>query len=142
MVDRAEQRDREVARTGHLPMVSPFATKVVGVSFVPAFPENLHALDRSALEAERQGEPLVVILVRNPANAYDANAIEVHVPALGEEWAMIGHLTRPIAARMAPEIDAGTIWRAQVESVLIHPEHLDNPGISIRCARQEKTDGV
>jgi hypothetical protein len=43
---------------------------------------------------------------------------------------------------MAPEIDAGTTWQAQVESVLVHPDHPDNPGISIRCARQEEsTDG-
>jgi hypothetical protein len=123
-------------------MVSPFAAKVVGVSFVPGFPDNLFALDRVATEAHMKGEPLTVILVRNPANAYDPNAIEVHVPALGERWAMIGHLTRPIVARMAPEIDAGVRWSAQVEQVLMHPDHLDNPGISIRCARQEEqTDG-
>jgi hypothetical protein len=116
-------------------LASPFTVKVVGVSFVPAHPDNLWALDRAQIEADTQGEPLTVILVRNPENAYDSNAIEVHVPALGERWAMIGHLTRPIAARMAPEMDAGVRWAAEVVSVLIDPNHLDNPGVSITCAR-------
>lgn len=131
-----ERRDAEVARTGNRAMgASSFYTKVVGVSFVPAHPDNLLALNQAQIEAQHSGEPLSVVLVRNPGNAYDSNAIEVHVPALGEEWAMIGHLTRPIAARLAPEMDGGTRWAAAVESVLIHPDHLDNPGISINCAR-------
>jgi HIRAN domain len=132
-----ERRDAEIARTGERPMVSPFTAKVVGVSFVPSYPDNLYALDQAQIEAEELGEPLVVILVRNPANSFDANAIEAHVPALGDEWGMIGHLTRPIAARMAPEIDSGVRWSAQVVSVLIDPEHLNNPGVSVACARLE-----
>ncbi len=134
MSDISEVRDREVERSAGRRVTQPFITKVVGVSFVPSYPENLYVLDRAQQEAERSGEPLVVILVRNPANAYDANAIEVHVPALGEDLAMLGHLTRPIAARLAPDIDAGNDWRAAVVSVLIDPDHLDNPGISIKCA--------
>ena len=134
-----ERRDREVERSAGRKVTQPFACKVVGVSFVDAYPDNLYALDeawsRSVLDND---EPLVVILVRNPDNPYDANAIEVHVPALGEEWGMIGHLTRPIAARLAPELDAGHEWRAQVESVLIDPDHLDRPGISIKCAPAQK----
>lgn len=130
-----QQREREVERSGGRRLGEMFATKVVGVTFVPAYPDNLWALDRSAVEAERDGEPLTVVLVRNPDNEHDANAIEVHVPALGDEWGMIGHLTRPIAARLAPEIDDGVRWAAQVESVLIDQDHIDRPGISIRCAR-------
>ncbi len=130
-----ERRDREIERSGHLKMVSPFFAKVVGVSFVPAYPDNLLALEQASVDANQSGEALAVILVRNPNNAYDGNAIEVHIPALGEDWAMIGHLERPIAARMAPDIDAGQVWAAQIETVLINPEHLDRPGISIECAR-------
>lgn len=133
-----QRRDAEIARPHNRNMAAAFSAKVVGVSFVPAYPDNLYALDRSAIEAEHQGEALTVILKRNPDNAYDPNAIEVHVPALGEEWAMIGHLTRPIAARMAPEMDAGVRWAARVESVLIDPKYLDRPGISIHCARVQE----
>lgn len=135
MSELAERREREKARRHNVSMPSPFSTKVVGVSFVPAWPDNLYALSRSAVEAEQDGEPLVAVLVRNPDNEHDPNAIQVHVPALGDNWAMIGHLTGPIAARMAPEMDLGGRWKAEVESVLIHEDYPDRPGISIRLAR-------
>jgi hypothetical protein len=131
---QAAQRDREVQRTAGRKMVSPFATSVVGVSFVPKYPGNLHALSEASDRARLDGEPLSVVLVRNPKNQYDSNAIEVHVPALGE-GGFIGHLTRPIAARMAPEIDAGETWIAEVGDVLINPAHMDRPGITINCKR-------
>jgi hypothetical protein len=132
----AEQRDREVERTKGRKMVSPFSAKVVGVSFVPGYPDNLLDLELADSKAQIAGEPLAVVLRRNPKNEYDSNAIEVHVPALGEHG-MVGHLTRPIAQRMAPELDAGERWLAEVESVLIDPDHLDRPGISIRCKRED-----
>ena len=50
--------------------------------------------------------------------------------------------TRPIAARMAPEIDGGTKWDAEVVSVLIDPLHMDRPGISIKCARAPEQEGT
>lgn len=160
----AEQRDREVERSKGRKMVKQFSAKVVGVTFVPAYPDNLTALaelmkpklllypmlnGEVAQEmaerdyeryVEKHGpfvppEPLAVVLRRNPKNEYDSNAIEVHVPALGKHG-MIGHLTRPIAARMAPEMDKGILWSAEVESVLIDPDHLDRPGISITCKRE------
>lgn len=130
-----ERRDREIERSGNTKIAARFTTKVVGVSFQSAFPDNILALSDAAQEAHRVGEPLSVVLVRNPANQYDANACEVHVPALGGDWGMIGHLTRPIAARLAPELDAGVRWHAEVEAVLIHPDNPDNPGISITCSR-------
>lgn len=130
---QAEQRDREVERSKGRKMVKQFSAKVVGVSFVPGYPENLHELD--AVWGKHLDEPLTVVLIRNPKNEYDKNAIEVHVPSLGDKG-MIGHLTRPIAQRMAPEMDAGVVWSADVESVLIDPDHLDRPGISITCKRE------
>jgi hypothetical protein len=133
---QADQRDREVARTAGRKMVSPFGAKVVGVSFVPGYPDNLHRLSAASDEARRLGEPLTALLKRNPDNPYDANAIEVHVPSLGE-GGFIGHLTRPIVARMAPEMDAGDVWLAEVGDVLIDPDHMDRPGISINCKRAD-----
>jgi len=132
----AERRDREVDRTRGRKMVRQFSAKVVGVSFVPGYPDNLLDLELADSKAQLNGEPLAVVLIRNPKNGYDGNAIEVHVPALGDNG-MVGHLTRPIAARMAPEMDAGVVWSAEVESVLIDPDHLDRPGISITCKREE-----
>ncbi len=130
-----ERRDREIERTGGMKIAGRFSTKVVGVSFIDAFPLNILALSDAAQEAHRVGEPLSVVLVRNPANQYDAAAIQVHIPALGDDWGFIGHLAAPIAARLAPELDDGIRWHAEVEAVLIHPDNPDNPGISITCSR-------
>jgi len=131
----AERRDREVERTKGRKMVPQFSAKVVGVTFVPGYPDNLHELNLADSNAQLAGEHLSVVLIRNPKNEYDENAIEVHIPALGDNG-FIGHLTRPIAARMAPEMDAGVLWSAEVESVLIDPDHLDRPGISITCKKE------
>lgn len=132
----AEQRDREVARTAGRKMVSPFTSKVVGVTFVPGYPDNLLDLAQADVDAAAKGERLTAILRRNPNNEYDPNAIEVHVPAVGEHG-FIGHITRPLAARMAPELDAGITWAAEVSDVLIDPDHLDRPGITINCKRKD-----
>jgi hypothetical protein len=130
---RRQELDR-IERLGVTALTSPFTAKVVGVSFTDHYPDNLHRLNTRWTEAQ---EPLVVILVRNPANAFDASAIEVHVPALGE-WAMIGHLAAPIAARMAPELDDGGHWDGYVVDVLIQPGHEDRPGISIHLQRVQE----
>ena len=78
-----------------------------------------------------------VILVRNPANAYDVNAVEVHVPALGE-GAFIGHLAREIAAKIAPLIDAGVEYRAYVNWVRVAVGHEDRPGVDVTIQRVER----
>lgn len=124
-------------------LTSPFTVKVVGVSFRPTYPDNLYALDeawqRSVLDND---EPLAAVLVRELDNTHDPNAVAVHVPALGEEWGHIGYLVAPIAARLAPEMDSGDRWGGEVVNVLIDPDFLDRPGISIRCIRhQEEQDG-
>lgn len=88
-----------------------------------------------------EAEQLPAILVRNPDNEHDPNAVQVHVPALGEDG-MVGHLTRPIVARMAPEMDSGIRWDAEVVNVLIDPDWLDRPGISIKCQRVKEDDAT
>lgn len=144
MADRAEQRRREHDRLDRRlrPITSGFEAKVVGVAFVPAYPSNLSSLRDAQEAAEASGEPLAVILVRNPDNEFDVNAIQVHVPALGDQDGFIGHLTSPVARRLAPQMDSGERWGASVVEVLIHPDHPDRPGISIRCAPapQEETN--
>jgi hypothetical protein len=108
---------------------------VVGVTFVPAYPANLHRLAEVHDDLTR-GEPLSVVLRRNPVNPHDANAIEVHVPALGD-LAMIGHVPRDVAARLAPKLDAGATYETWVADVRINPKHMDRPGIDIGVKRVE-----
>lgn len=107
---------------------------VVGVTFVATYPYNLLALRDVSMDAEQRGERLAVVLVRNPANPYDANAVEVHVPALGE-MAMIGHVSAENAARLAPLMDQGITFRAEIAGARIHPDHTDRPGIDVAIAR-------
>ena len=126
-------------------MPSNFKVKVVGLSFVPSYPKNVYALNEAAearrvdvpvwFEGEgRDMEPIPVVLIRNPANEHDANAIEVHIPTLGD-YAMVGHIPAPVAKRLAPCLDAGEIWGANVYMVAIHPDHPENPGIHLSISK-------
>ena len=121
-------------------MPSPFTAKVVGVSFLNAYPGNIHRLkdlmeNRPVTSGE---ENPAAVLVRNPDNEYDSNAIEVHVPALGDVDGFIGHIMRPVAARLAPELDDGNRWSAEITECVIHPDHPDRPGIVVRFSRVEE----
>jgi hypothetical protein len=112
----------------------PKIVKVVGVTFVSGYPNNLLLLRDLAEQAEATGERLSVVLIRNPQNPYDANAVEVHVPALGD-MAMIGHVPRDQAAALAPRMDDGGRFLAEVSWCRIDPEHTDRPGIDITVRR-------
>lgn len=116
---------------------------VVGMSFVPSYPDNLLRL-REICEKESiaslggggdfgddyEPEKLPAVIIRNPENEYDANACEVHVPALGRKG-MVGHVPRDLAARLAPLMDAGAQVRAWVDFVRIMPGKESNPGLTI-----------
>lgn len=115
------------------PLPATWTVKVVGVTFCPTYPRNLYAL-QSVLDQGPRYEALVATLVRNPDNPHDSNAVEVHVPVLGEH-AKIGHVPKHIAARLAPELDGGQQWAAQVVGVKLDLEHEDRPGIQIECSR-------
>jgi hypothetical protein len=109
-----------------------FASRVVGVTFVEGYPDNLlrlsDAMEEHAASRAHAEEPLPAILRRNPENRHDANAIEVHVPSA--QIGMIGHLPAPLAARLAPVLDSGERWSAGVEAELINRQHMDRPGIT------------
>lgn len=112
---------------------------VVGVSFTPDYPDNLHAV-RESLDWWRDAaghdyEGVSAVLIRNPDNPYDSNAVEVHVPAVGQ----IGHLNRYDAARLAPLVDAGQQFKCWVRDVRINPDHPDRPGIDILVQRAAET---
>jgi hypothetical protein len=104
--------------------------EVAGVSFVPGYPDNLLGLVDHVVLAQQRGEGMTALLIRNPDNQHDANAIEVHAPAMGE--GLIGHLPRQVAAWVAPRMDAGEVWAAEVLGVRIHSDHPLRPGVEIR----------
>lgn len=116
---------------------------VVGATFVDDYPDNIYRLrelwDRSTYTHDGLPltipEPMPVILVRNPDNEHDANAVEVHVPS---GVGMIGHCSRIIAARLAPSMDAGIEFQAWIHRIRVDPDHPENPGIDIAFKRAEQ----
>lgn len=76
-------------------------------------------------------------LVREPANPYDSNAIAVTLWAgnwlFGGKTAQIGHLKAPLAARLAPLMDAGVKMRAVVVSHYA-PMSFEHPRVSIEIS--------
>jgi hypothetical protein len=114
-----------------MPPETPWTTHVVGVSYVAGYPRNLTRLDRVA---NRSKYAIPLLLRRNPANSHDHWAIEVHERRVG----MLGHLSRDVAADLAPLMDAGQIWAAELAAVILDEEHA-HPGLSIRVWRAERT---
>lgn len=108
------------------PAPRKWTAKVVGVSFTGNHPRNLEVL-----RAMVGSDPVPATLVRNPANEFDANAIEVHAAET-----MIGHVPAHVAARLARHLDAGVEYDAEM-SVSTHPDFPDNPGAVINCVIKE-----
>ena len=52
----------------------------------------------------RPGERLPVVLRRDPANEYDQNAIEIHIPG---EAGHVGFVPAELARLLAPMLDGG-----------------------------------
>jgi hypothetical protein len=109
--------------------------RVVGVSFVD--PDNRKRTMLRALCEERglvnpgdldHPETLALVILRNPRNKFDANACEVHVPALES---MIGHLPKEIAAELAPIMDGGGRVQAELTGIFIAHGAPHNYGIGV-----------
>jgi len=121
---------------------SQFHTKLVGVSFEGR---------QDTIAGLRVGTDLA--LQRQPDNAFDANALAVYYGAL-----QLGFVRREIAKHLAPLIDAGTRYRARVESLTGGGERnrgvniymwrdaeatlLANPSTALRYDRDDKEDVV
>lgn len=113
----------------------PVIVPVVGLTFQDGYPETIHQLrDITEPGFLAQDESVAVVLKRDPENQYDSNAVEVHVPALDQ---MVGHLSREIAARLAPKLDEGVQFNTYVHVVRVDADHPENPGLDVRIERVE-----
>ena len=117
----------------------PYLLTVAGVSFAAGYPGNLHTLAELVRAAGHTPEPVAVVMRRNPQNPHDSNAIEVHVPALGE-FGMVGHIPAKVAVRLAGELDDGAEVRAWVHHVRVDPAHADRPGLMVAVVREFTED--
>ncbi len=98
LFDRADEFLNESEMAG-LARARQFHTKVVGVTFEGR---------QEALNMLEEGQELA--LVREPSNPYDPNAISV----VAQDGTCIGYLKRLVAAAIAPLMDRGADYIAQV----------------------------
>ena len=124
MSDISERRDREIERRKnrktHRPMPSPFSTSLVGTKYI----------DQQLLRDLAVAHEPALELTRQPDNEHDPNAISV-------TWdcCHMGHITRPVAMRLAPEMDAGETWTVRVDGINFYD---DQPvGVAITCTRED-----
>ena len=112
------------------------STKVVGLTFLPngSYPGILHTL---AAVVDGGQTPLLK-LVRDPDNQFDPNAVAVRSAKKGTH---LGHLPAALAARIAPEMDAGVFWLIESYEVLVMPGHEDKPGLSLDLRRIQHLGG-
>lgn len=99
--------------------------RVAGVTFAPGYPSNLLDLVERIWRA-----PVPAEVVREPDNAHDLNAVAIHV-----EGRPIGHLPADLARRVAPDMDRGATWRAEVAHIAVDLDHPKRPGCEITIWR-------
>lgn len=84
-----------------------------------------------------------LVLIRDPDNEHDPNAVEIHAPALGRgDIAFIGFVPAWLAEKLAPTIDRGDVWEARLDRVLISPDHPDKPGAQVILERVSQVADV
>lgn len=99
--------------------------KVVGVTFVSTYPNNLFEIQKKLLESPLEWIPAAIR--RNPNNEYDRNACEVLC-----NGRMIGHLPKETAAIVAPLLDAGRGYDFHITHVGVSPDQPDKPGANFQ----------
>jgi hypothetical protein len=140
--------DEFCRRAELVPIGQPIRTKVRGVSFNNANGERRELIIQTRCQA---GDAL--LLLREPENEYDSNAIAVtrlidkdgkNVEAVD----MLGHISRDLAERLAPDMDAGETIVAEVKNVTgdLEPD-VDgddgyNAGLNITIYRMKKVNAV
>lgn len=109
---------------------NPLPLRVVGVSFVANYPENLLQIHDNLQTGNFRGK-YELSLIREPDNPHDSNAIRVLV-----NGKPVGHIPANLAKPLAKRIDAGKRYRGWVDEVLIDPEHPERPGLAVILARE------
>lgn len=111
-----------------------FSTKITGPSYLPNYPGVYLTLG----DVVESGRTPLLMLVRDPDNPYDSNAVAVRSAHRGTH---LGHLPAALAARIAPEMDNGTFWLVESYQVLVQPGYEDRPGLSLTLRRMPESSG-
>jgi len=108
-----------------------FVTKVVGVSFNPDYPANIWSLSTDPFLMNT-----LCNLVREPQNEHDPNSIRVDIGGKP-----VGHIPRLIAIIIAPRMDKGETWLAQIAGINVSPENTNQPGVKLKIWRLVNANG-
>jgi hypothetical protein len=121
------------------PLPPRWSTKLVGVTFTgPGYADRLGWLQAEHIRSTAEGHSIAALLIRNPANPHDGNAVEVHIAGVG----MVGHIGGGMARRLAPLLDNGERWRAVLDEVIVDPDHPTNPGIAVTIFQAKERAGA
>lgn len=101
---------------------------VAGESFRPGYPDNLLRL-ADVLDNTEGPEWVGAVLVRDPKNEYDRNAIEVHVA--GGDIGHVGFVPAQLAAILAPIMDSGRPLTCNATEVRIGSGGDARPGLTV-----------
>lgn len=110
---------------GNMSNADGFYTKVVGVSY-----KNPDGSSRQEIIKEYAAENKIILLIREPKNKNDTNAVAVYLEygfLFSYKKYQIGYLDSQTASEIAPLIDAGYEVKAIISSV----SGLDQPGNNI-----------
>lgn len=111
------------------PPLRSFVFRLTGTTFAEGYPATISRLVDMLADG-----PVPARLHRVAGNEYDPNAVAVICVAAGGR---IGWVPRNIAARIAPNIDEGHAYDAEILEHVEHPDHPHNPGINVRCVLKE-----
>ncbi len=100
---------------------------VVGMTFADNYPASVYQLPEDGVSG---------LLVRNPKNEYDSNAIEVHAVLKNKTTVMMGHLPAKdgTSGRIAPAMDLGVEYQVTLVP-RIDPAHPGQPGLTAKLIR-------
>ena len=106
-----------------------FYTKIVGVTFANQDGSDRQEIIEDLDDLLQQTSHVSLVLVRDPQNPYDHNAIQVH----DEQGRQLGYLSRSVCETLAPMMDNGIEVQCTLSQITGHS--LDqNFGINLQIS--------
>ena len=106
-----------------------FYTKIVGVTFANQDGAHRQEIIEDLDDLLQKTPTVSLILVREPSNPYDHNAIQVH----DQQKRQLGFLSRSVSETLAPMMDNGIVVECTLSQITGHS--LDqNFGINIQIS--------
>ncbi|GEM_PF-2226495 len=105
--DNNSESVTESEKEPQLVLSSTLNTKIVGVTF-----DNTDGINRQVILEKMKTGDKTITLKRDPNNAYDEHAIEIH-----SNYGMAGFINADLAPDLASKMDSGKVVKATVEEI-------------------------